>query len=251
MSNGRTETTFTHVNYTETNHDHKYSDSTGIERQFNFDFQHSITQATSTYEVISMQAYMAVGKNLLNPHMEKLKTVMNRIMGIAFQNSDSDAAIINENYVKSALKMKNLYTNLMSRLSVFNEVDTDKISHELVLTVLKACEQDIELAMEDGVFAQHQEFARTTPILRSLYEFMDILKNFFAFLDKKIGKTLSGDNTPVFANPEEFSAAMFKPEKTDSEAELDKLKADIQWYCREIESEYTRCSEVATFTVSV
>lgn len=251
MSHGRTERTFTHVDYTETDHSHKYSDSTGTERQLNFDFKHSITQSSSTYEVVSMQAYMTVGKNLLDPHMDKFQTVMKRMMGIAFQNGNPDEAVINENYVNSALKMQSLHTSLSTRLAVFNEVEADKISHEQVLSVLRACEQDIDDAMTDGVLAQHHEFARTAPVLRSLYEFMDILKNFFAFLDKKIGKILSGDNTPVFANPGEFSAGMFKPEKTDSQASLDNLKADIQWYCREIESEYKRCSAAATFTVTI
>ena len=81
-------------------------------------------------------------------------------------------------------------------------------------------------------------FVRNCPILRELCVCLDLIANFFDFLDKKIAKMISGDKTPIFSNMQAFKYGMFKPIPTTTARKVDELNNDITWYINEIENEY-------------
>ena len=234
----------THVNFSDKNHTVSFKDSDNIQRKWKYDYEHRITQSKIDYAIVGEQSQMLVDKTILDPHMARLETVVHGLMQIAYQDSDAEKQVIDARYVAAANRLKTLYTTMSARIEEMQRSSGIKIPHTQVLEVLKACENDINEAESDESLSQHHSVMRTTPILKTICEFLDVFKNFCAFLDKKIGKMLSGDQSPVFATRTEFALGMFKPAKTDAVAELDKLKTDIQWYCREINSEYDRCARL-------
>lgn len=230
----RVEKTFTHIS-SQGGSKTKFTDSHGASRAWQYSFERSHTQNQRTYEVISTQTQLNIEKTLLKPHLEKLKRVVDTL---------DTLAVSNEHYGPSAVRINGLYITLWARLEILEDTPGHTLNHEQVLAVLKACREDIELAKEDSVFSQHHSLARNLPVINSVCRFLDILSNFFEFLDKKMGKLASGDTVPVFQNNSEFSAGMFKPAKTHALAELDKLVADMQWYSKEIETTYHRVARL-------
>ena len=224
--------TFTHIS-SQGSSSTQFTDSHGASRAWQYSFERSHTQNQRTYAVISTQTKLSIEKTLLKQHLEKLKRVVDTL---------DTLAVSNKNYGPSAVRMSGLYITLWARLEILEDTPGHAMSHEKVLSLLKQCREDIELAKEDSVFSQHHSLARNLPVISSVCRFLDILTNFFEFLDKKIGKLVSGDTAPVFQNNNEFSAGMFKPAKTHALAELDNLVADMQWYSKEIETTYQNCA---------
>ena len=97
-------------------------------------------------------------------------------------------------------------------------------------------------ALKDGECANHRGFVRNCPLLRELCVCLDALANFFAFLSKKLAKTVSGDKTPVFTNGQALMCGMFKPIPTSTARKLDELSTEMTWYINEINEEYISAS---------
>ncbi len=223
---------------------HNFKDSNGAKRSWHGSYATVYIQRRDNYKVVSINTTFEVQKDILKPHMIKFKHMVDRLQSLAFKNGLAEDGVVNQEYVLPAQKMSALYEQIMSRLRSLETGESNKIDHNTMLTVLKACEQDILSAKEDGVIAQPRSLVRKTPFLSSVRQFLDVLGNYFAFLDKKIGKIVSGSEKPVFETPAAFTAAMYKPKKTHSLSELDALLDDVQWYHAEMDMTYKSVSKL-------
>lgn len=219
---------------------HNFKDSKGATRSWHGSYSTVLTQRRDNYKVVSVNNTFEVQKDILKPHIIKFEQMVKRLELFAYEHGDAMNRVINQDYVLPAQKMRDLHGKIMNRLQTLETGENDKIDHKTMLAVLKACEQDIMAAKEDGVIAQPRSLVRKTPILSSIRQFLDVLGNYFAFLDKKIGNVVSGSEKPVFETPAAYTAAMYKPKPTHSLEELDALLDDMKWYHAEIDQTYTK-----------
>lgn len=224
---------------------HRFTDSKGVERNWHGLYTTVYTQSRDNYQVMSINKTLEVQKDMLKPHMIKFKHMVERLQSFAYQNGNAEEGIINQEYVLPAQKLSDLHEKITNRLRTLEIGESNTIDHKTMLDVLKACEQDLASAKEDTTFAQPRGFIRKTPFLSSIARFLDILGNHFAFLDKKIGKMLSGEATPVFESQTAYTAAMYKPAKTHTLKELDALLSDVQWYHAEINQTYEKMTTLS------
>lgn len=213
---------------------HEYNDSNGAKRAWKGHAK-TVYNYAKNYEVVSKITSLSVNKTMLKPHMDTLQKLVDSLHALTLKRS---------NYHMVAQKMSDLKTMLTTRLQALDENSQNEVSHSVMLDVLRHCQDDIETTKTDAVIAQHRGFARNTPILRAVLQALDILANVLQFLEQKIGRVICGHVEPVYSDATTFYAAMFKPARTNSLLELDKLTADIQYYIRDIDSKYAHAAVI-------
>lgn len=188
------------------------------------------------YKNITHKVTLELTKDSLDPMLARLNELVEALNNRAFElDNDNNTVVINQRYVNVANKMNAMYYDIMSSMNMLRD---DVIDHTIMLRALQASQTTIKEAQSDGEFAMHRSFTRNCPILRELCVCLDLTVNFFAFLEKKIKKTVSGDKTPVFATMKEFRYGMFKPILTSTALKVDELNTDVTWYIKEIEYSY-------------
>ena len=188
------------------------------------------------YNNQTLTVTVKLAKNSLDPMLDRLNELVEALNNKAFTlDNKNKPAVINEKYERVANKMNAMYYEIMASMSVLRG---DLINHDDMLRALQASQTAIKEAQTDGEFSIHRGFVRNCPILRELCVCIDLIANFFDFLDKKIAKMAFGDKTPVFSNMQEFKYGMFKPIPTTTAHKVDELNTDITWYVNEIEREH-------------
>jgi curved DNA-binding protein CbpA len=181
---------------------------------------------------------LELAKDSLEPMLQRLNELMETLDNKAFRlNSDNKLEVINPKYEAVSRKITAMYYEVMFHMDTLRG---DVIDYKDMLRALRASQEIIKEAQDDGEFATHRSFVRNCPVLRERCICLDLMVNFFSFLDKKIGKTLSGNKVPVFANMQEFKSGMFKPIPTSTARKVEELNTDVDWYIKEIEVEYKR-----------
>lgn len=139
----------------------------------------------------------------------------------------------NQKYKKVAHKISELYYTLSDNMSVLTNTDPSSAS---VLEALNKCKQSILKAEEDGEFALHRGFVRTTPGILHVYMAVQLLFKFMDFLSKKLYKLIiADDNTPVFEKG--LKVGFFKEPNTATVNKITQLKNNIDWYIDNVNRE--------------
>lgn len=179
---------------------------------------------------------LEIAKNSLDPVLEHLNELVEALNNRAFNlDNNNHPLVINKKYEKVATQMNAMYYQIMSNIDSLRD---NVVDYEEMLRVLRASQCVMKEAQNDGEFGTHRSFVRNCPVLRELCVCLDVMANSFTFLDKKIGKTISGDQSPVFASMQAFRHGMFKPMHTSTMHKVDELNTDITWYIKEIEEAY-------------
>ena len=190
------------------------------------------------YSNQTLKVTLELAKDSLAPMLKRLNELVEALEAKAFMLDDSNQLkVINPKYEVVSRKITTMYYEIMFHMDTLRG---DVIDYEDMLRALRAGQTIITEAQNDGEFANHRSFVRNCPVLRELCVCLDLIVNFVAFLDKKIGKTLSGNKAPVFANMQEFKSGMFKPISTSTARKVEELHTDMEWYIKEIEDEYKR-----------
>ena len=173
----------------------------------------------------------------LNELVETLKHLLEKVILNFKLDNSNHPVVINKKYEVVANQMTEMYYKIMFHMDTLRGTVID---YPDMLGALRASQEIVNEAQNDSEFANHRSFGRNCPVLRELCVCLDLMVNFFAFLDKKIGRTISGDKTPFFANMQEFKCGMFKPIPTSTARKVDELNEDMAWYIKEIEEGYKR-----------
>lgn len=194
---------------------------------------HDKNYSNQTYKVT-----LELTKDSLDPMLKRLNELVEALKAKAFILDDSNQLkVINPKYEVVSRKITTMYDGIMLHM---DRLRGDVIDYKDMLCALRAGQTIITEAQNDGEFANHRSFVRNCPVFRELCVCLDLIVNFVAFLDKKIGKTISGNKEPVFANMQEFKSGMFKPISTSTARKVEELHTDMEWYIKEIEDEYRR-----------
>lgn len=153
-------------------------------------------------------------------------------------NDNNKLIVINKKYENVANKVNGLYYEIITNIDALRG---NLVNHDIMLRALKASQEAIKEAQKDGEFANHRGFMRNTPVFNQVCVCLDLILNFFGFLEEKIQRKLNHDPKPIYNSMEEFKLGMFKPAKTSTARNIDDLSADIDWYIKQIENEY-RCA---------
>jgi len=187
------------------------------------------TVHNGNYENQTSKITLKLAKDSLDPMLQRLNELVKTLR--------SKASNHNPEYETVANKMNDMRNKITLHM---NGLTGDLIDYSEMLDALRASQTILQEAQNEGEFAKHRGFERHCPILHELCVCLDLIVNFFDFLDKKIGKTISGDQTHVFENMKAFTCGMFKPIRTVSACKVDELKTDIEWYIGKINDEYNR-----------
>ncbi|MCX7091777.1 MAG: J domain-containing protein [Legionellales bacterium] len=186
----------------------------------------------------TLKATFELAKDSLDPMLQRLNELVETLNNKAFKLDNSNhPVVINKKYEVVANQMTEMYYKIMFHMDTLRGTVID---YPDMLRALRASQEIVNEAQNDSEFANHRSFGRNCPVLRELCVCLDLMVNFFAFLDKKIGRTISGDKTPFFANMQEFKCGMFKPIPTSTARKVDELNEDMAWYIKEIEEGYKR-----------
>lgn len=188
------------------------------------------------YRNQTLNVTLELAKDSLEPMLQRLNELMETLDNKAFRlNSDNKPEVINPKYEAVSRKITAMYYEVIFHMDTLRG---GVIDYKDMLRALRASQVIIKEAQDDGEFAIHRSFVRNCPVLRELCVCLDLMVNFFAFLDKKIEKTLSGNKVPVFANMQEFKFGMFKPIPTSTACKVEELNTDVDWYIENIEGKY-------------
>lgn len=190
------------------------------------------------YQNQTLKITLELAKNSLDPMLKRLNELVETLEAKAFVLDSTDhLRVINPKYEAVSRKITTMYYEIMSHMDTLRG---DVIDYQDMLKALRASQKIILETQNDGELANHRSFVRNCPVLRELCVCLDLVVNFVTFLEKKIGKTLSGNKAPVFVNMQEFKSGMFKPIATSTAGKVEELHTDMDWYIKEIENEYKR-----------
>lgn len=179
---------------------------------------------------------LQLAKESLDPMLQRLTELEASLSAKAFRSQDNGhLEIINLKYAAVAYQITAMSCEIGIQM---NTLQGEMIDHHDMLRALRASQAAVQQAQTEGEIFHHRGFVRNCPILRELCICLDLIVNFLSFLDKKIGKIISNDQTPVFANRQDFKNGMFKPPLTNTAQKVEDLKGDIEWYIQEIELRY-------------
>ena len=195
-----------------------------------------ITIHNDNYNNQILEVKLELAKDSLDPMLQGLNELVETLNNKAFKLDNSNhPVVINKKYEVVANQMTEMYYKIMFHMDTLHGTVIDYTD---MLRVLRASQKIVNEAQNDSEFANHRSFGRNCPVLRELCVCLGLMVNFFAFLDKKIGRTISGDKTPFFANMQEFKCGMFKPIPTSTARKVDELNEDMAWYIKKIENKY-------------
>lgn len=195
-----------------------------------------LTIHNGDYNHQTLKVTLEIAKDSLEPMLQRLNKLMETLNNKAFNLDNSNhPVVINKEYVIVANQMTAMYYEVMFHMDTLRGTVID---YEDMLRALRASLAIVNAAQNDSEFVNHRSFGRNCPVLRELCVCLDLMVNFFAFLETKFGRTISGDKTPVFSNMQEFKCGMFKPIPTSTARNVDELNVDMAWYIEKIENEY-------------
>lgn len=185
---------------------------------------------------VTIEYKIEIEKNSLDPMRQSLEELEKTLNNKAFELDNSNQqVVINDKYQIVANKMRAMRSKIENLIITLNDTFINYktlIDCQDMIDALQEIKKIVNDAQNDGEFANHRSFGRNCPVLRELCVCLDLMVNFFAFLDEKIRRTIFGNKTPVFANMQKFKCGMFKPIPASTARKVDELKEDIEWYIK-------------------